>query len=48
MEKVSKKEAEKKISEFLGEIENKTPKEIRKIKRLAMSYNIKLTAYRKK
>ena len=44
MKKLSKTEAEKEIRD----IENKTPKEIKKIKRLAMRHNIKLGELRKK
>lgn len=39
--------AEKKISEFFKNIHDKKPEEIKKIKRLAMSYNIKLKEKRK-
>ena len=39
---LSKKEAEKKIQEFFEHIIEKTSKEVKKIKRFAMSYNIKL------
>jgi len=46
--KISKKEAEEKITRFFNEINQKTPEEIRKIKRLAMSKNIKLRDLRKK
>ena len=38
----SKKETEKKIEEFFHRIKDKTQKDIRKIKRLAMSHNIKM------
>ena len=44
MKKLSKTEAEKEIRD----IENKTPKEIKKIKRLAMRHNIKIGELRKK
>ena len=40
--KLSKKEIEQKAEKFFKEIKSKTPKEIRKMKRLAMSKNIKL------
>ncbi len=40
--KLSKTEAQKQIQEFFSNIKNKTPREIKKIKKLAMSYNIKL------
>jgi len=46
--RTSKKEAEKKIEEFFSNIKNKKPEEIKKIKRLAMHYNIKLREKRKK
>ena len=42
MKKIPKKEAEKQIEDFFLDIKNKTPEEIKKMKRLAMSYNIKL------
>jgi len=48
MNKQSKVEAKKKIQEFFTDIENKSPKEIKKIKRLAMSHNIILGNLRKK
>ena len=48
MRKLSKPEAVKKIEEFFKNIQNKTPKEIKKIKRLSMKYNIKLGDKRKK
>ncbi len=48
MEKLNKKQAEKKTDEFFREIKNKTPEEIGKIKKLAMHYNIKLKDKRKK
>jgi len=44
---LSKTEATKQIQEFFKNIETKTPREIKKIKRLAMSYNIKLKEKRK-
>lgn len=40
--KISKKEAEEKINEFFKDIKGKSPKEIKKIKRLAMNKSIKL------
>jgi len=46
--KRNKKEVEKEIRIFFSKIKNKTPKEVKKIKRLAMSYNIKLKDKRKK
>ena len=48
MKKTSKTENEKKILGFFSDIKNKTPKEIKKIKKLAMSHNIKLKEFRKK
>ena len=47
MKKISKIDAEKQIEEFFFYIENKNPKEIKKIKKLAMSHNIKLGDKRK-
>jgi RNase P subunit RPR2 len=47
MKKLSKTEAEKEIKDFFEKIKEKTPKEIRKIKRLAMRHNIKLGEKRK-
>ena len=48
MKKVSKSDVEKQIKEFFCNIKNKTPKEIKKIKRLAMNKNISLKGLRKK
>lgn len=48
MKKLSKTGAEKEIKEFFKKIKDKTPKEIRKIKKLAMRHNIKLGGLRKK
>lgn len=48
MKKVSKSEAQKLIEEFFKDLKNKTAKDIGKIKRLAMSHNIKLGSKRKK
>lgn len=39
---ISKKEAEKQIEEFFEHIKEKTPEQVKKIKKLAMSHNIKL------
>ena len=47
MEKISKTEANEKIEEFFNNIKEKTPKEIKKIKRLAMTFNIQLKEKRK-
>ena len=48
MKKISKTEAEKQIKEFFEDIENKSPKEIEKMKKIAMSHNIQLKELRKK
>ena len=45
--KTSKKEAEKKISEFFLNIKDKTPGEVKKIKKLAMSFNLPLKEKRR-
>ncbi len=45
--KKTKKQAEKEINDFFKNIKNKSKEEIRKIKRLAMHYNIKLGKKRK-
>ncbi len=47
-EKLSKTEAKKEIEEFFSNIKNKTPKQIKKIKKLAMKHNLKLGDLRKK
>ena len=44
---LTRKEAEKKINEFFLYIKSKGPEQIRKIKRLAMHYKIKLKDKRK-
>jgi RNase P subunit RPR2 len=46
-DKLSKSQAKKVIEEFFKDIKNKTPKDIKKIKRLAMSKNIPLKEKRK-
>lgn len=46
--KLNKTEVKKHIKEFFSDIKNKTPKEIKKIKRFAMRHNIKLGELRKK
>ena len=46
--KISKTEAKEKIDEFFFDIKNKNPKEIKKIKKLAMRFNIKLGDKKKK
>lgn len=43
----SKTEAKEKIEEFFKEIKNKNPKEIKKVKRLAMNFKIPLKEKRK-
>ncbi len=48
MEKMTKPDAEKKVKKFFKILDNKTPKEIKKIKRLSMKHNIKLGVLRKK
>jgi RNase P subunit RPR2 len=48
MKNISKTEAGKEIKKFFEDVENKTPKEIRKIKNLAMSYNLPLKDLKKK
>jgi RNase P subunit RPR2 len=48
MKKISKTEAEKEIGEFFKNIEDKSSGEIKKIKKLAMGYNIQLKDLRKK
>ena len=45
--KLSKSEVQEKIKEFFRGIKNKTPKEIKKIKKLAMSKNVPLKKLRK-
>jgi len=45
--KLSKTEANQEIEEFFSEVNSKTPKEIKKIQRLAKSKNIKLGEKRK-
>ncbi len=45
--KQSKSESKKEIEEFFLDVKNKTPKEIKKIKRLAMKHNILLKEKRK-
>jgi len=44
---LSKKQIEQKIDEFFKNVKSKNPEEIRKIKKLAMSKNIKLKEKRK-
>ena len=45
--KLSKSQIIEKIEEFFKNIKNKTRKEIKKIKRLAMKYHIPLKPYKK-
>ena len=45
--KLSKSEAKKEVEKFFIEIKNKTPGEIKKMKRLAMKHNIPLKEKRK-
>jgi len=45
--KISKSKAKKEIEGFFLDIKNKTPKEIKKIKKLAMKQNIPLKEKRK-
>ncbi len=47
-DKISKSEAEKQIQVFFSNIKYKSAKEVKKIKRLAMSKNISLKEKRKK
>jgi len=47
MENLTKTQAEEEIKEFFQNIENKKPEEIKKIKKLAMHYSIKLKDKRK-
>lgn len=44
--KISKTEAKEKIEKFFSEIKNKSPKEVLKIKKLAMSKRISLKKYK--
>jgi len=44
---LSKTQASEKIEKFFSDIKNKTPKEIKKIKRLAMKHNLPLKEKRK-
>jgi RNase P subunit RPR2 len=48
MKKPSRTESKKQIQEFFKDTKNKSPKEIKKIKRLAMQNNISLKDQRKK
>jgi len=46
--KLTKKQAQEKINDFFEDIDNKTSEQVKKIKRLAMHYKIKLQDKRKK
>jgi len=48
MKKLSRTEARQKIREFFQDTREGIPKDVKKIKRLAMSYNIPLKKKRKK
>jgi RNase P subunit RPR2 len=45
--KISRTEAKKQIEKFFLNIKNKTPKEVKKIKKLAMGFNLPLKEKRK-
>ena len=47
MKKFPKKETLAKIEDFFSSIKDKKPKDIKKIKKLAANYNIKLEKYKK-
>lgn len=47
MKKIPKKQVEAMISDFFKNISSKNPKEIKKIKKLAMHNNVKLGNYKK-
>ena len=47
LKNISKTTAKKRIGEFFENTKNKTPKEIKKIKRFAMRYNLSLKEKRK-
>jgi RNase P subunit RPR2 len=47
MKDLSKKEVEKKIKEFFEDLGNKTSEDVKKIKKLSMSLNIRLNELRK-
>lgn len=48
MNKIPKKEAEKQIEEFFRDIKDKTPKEIKKIRKISMRNSVKLRNLKKK
>jgi len=47
LKKLTKSEAEQEIDNFFKNLQDKTPEDIKKIKRLSMKYNIKLGNKRK-
>lgn len=48
MKKLTKPEAEREIKEFFKNLKDREPRELKKIKRLAMKHNIKLGALKKR
>lgn len=46
--KLTKQEANEMVRKFFSNLQNKNPEQIKKIKRLAMHYNIKLGRLRRK
>jgi len=48
MKKISRTESEKQINDFFKDTENKSARDVKKIKRLAMSCNIPIRKLRKK
>lgn len=48
MKTLSKSESKIRIEEFFNNLKDKTPAEIRKIKKLAMKHNVQLKNFRKK
>lgn len=48
MRKLSKSETEKQVKDFFENIENKSAKDVRKIKKLAMGQNVPLKELKKK
>jgi len=48
MKKLSKNESKKTVGDFFKDIENKSPNEIKQVKKLAMRHNVKLRENRKK
>jgi RNase P subunit RPR2 len=47
MKKISRTEAKEEVEKFFKDLKNKTPKDIKKIKKIAMGHNIKLGDKRK-